>query len=350
MSKHYITALLIIFMLFIPAFVIFADHPETIESERRTIAPFPKKPKSLSSGRIKRFFKEIDAYYNDRFPSRATIIALSKSIYEMGNMDMNPSKCYQGKENWLFLGNDYDRGVDTLTGIWKPSSEEIAHQVRLFTTIDRIVQDAGAEFHMLIGPNKSSVYPEYLPPLVIPAKTRGIIPQIAALKANGISIIDALNCLLPHKGDYLLYYRTDTHWNAVGAWFALDGFMRQTRIAVLPEVTFIPSGTYRGDLVDIGGYSTFPLKKGDTFTPVTNASQTAPLIDKHVLVLGDSFSIALMPYLKDIFKDVHSIRYNKLSIEKNTDNLVRYLSTMQEKPDIVLWVQVERIFARWGSR
>ncbi len=351
MNKTVITSFLLFFLFAVPVSVCFVKHPEVLEMEQRKISPLPDFPSSLGARRVKRFFKEFERYYNDRILGRSAFLGLSNRIHRSGRADLDPDKCYRGKDNWLFLGNDYDRCVEALTGLWRPSAQQIDTQVQFFKGIDDAVRAGGAEFHMLIGPNKSTVYPEYLPPLTFPAKDRTIAPLVEKLKANGLSIFDSADHLLKNKDKGLLYYRSDTHWNHLGAKLALEGFLQQSGLAELPPLMLLPQGKHKGDLVKIGGYSRFPLREGDNFLPRWKSEAHRPANDKTVLVLGDSFSGALMYYLEGMFSSVHRIHYGKI-IGRSSDlaNLTQYISKMERKPDIVLWVQVERIFAHWGSR
>lgn len=351
MNKTVITSVILLLLAAVPISVCVVKHPDVIKMERRKINPFPQCPDSLAANKVKRFFKEFESYYNDRILGRSAFLRLSNKIYAQGKADQNPNKCYRGKEDWLFLGNDYDRCVDALTGVWTPSAQQRSNQIKFFTEVEKTVRACGAEFHMLIGPNKSTIYPEYLPPLTFPAKKRCISPAVEALKAKGISIFDSAETLLKNKDKGLLYYRSDTHWNHLGAKIAFEAFLNQTEVGKLPPVNLVPQKEHRGDLVNIGGYKKFPLKKGDNFAPRWVDSANKASSDKTVLVLGDSFSDALMYYLEGMYKDVHRIHYDKLVI-RSTDmpKLTKYIQEMKKKPDIVLWVQVERIFAHWGTR
>lgn len=276
---------------------------------------------------------------------------LSGNIYELLKSDLNTDKCYRGKDNWLFLGNSYDRCVDALTGKWTPSKNHLSNQVDFFTTVKNTVEATGAEFHILIGPNKSTIYPEYLPPLIFPAEERFISRLIKILEDCGISITDPTSYLITKKNENLLYYRSDTHWNNIGAKIALDYLLNKTRIATMPAVKFEIHQKYRGDLINIGGYKNFPIYKDDNFTASWTDSSHEPFIDKTVLVLGDSFSGALIYYLKGIYKHVYREHYGKI-VKNITDipNITAYINSLEKKPDIILWIQVERIFAHWGSQ
>ena len=55
MKRNVITLFLVAALFFVPVFVLVGNHPQIIEMERRPIAAFPQKPKSLAANRIKKF-------------------------------------------------------------------------------------------------------------------------------------------------------------------------------------------------------------------------------------------------------------------------------------------------------
>ena len=348
MKRNVITLFLVAALFFVPVFVLVGNHPQIIEMERRPIAAFPQKPKSLAANRIKKFFKEIESYYSDRIPFRSAFIVIAEYINKFGKIDINLDKCYTGKDNWLFLGNDYDHCIDTLVGTWKPSEEEEKSQLRFFMNVNDVINEFGAEFYMIIGPNKSSVYEEYLPPHIIPSEFKVSDKLVDNLKKHNIRIFNAIDCIKDNKKLGLLYYKTDTHWNALGAYVALDGFFKEMFHAALPECTFTTADKFYGDLVSIGGYRSFPVEEGDNVIAAWKDKDHVPVMDKTLLVLGDSFSLALMPYPESVFKDVHRVHYDQIIKNNDVGALKTYLSSLEAKPDMVLWVQVERIFAHWA--
>lgn len=109
----------------------------------------------------------------------------------------------------------------------------------------------------------------------------------------------------------LLYWRTDTHWNQKGAFWAYAGLAKTLNLPV-PKLEFRQGDVYSGDLVKISRLKNFPLHADDNWQAVWNApitwtqTKTAtvvetefgpesvvtnvqPLSEKTVWVIGDSF-------------------------------------------------------------
>ncbi len=351
MNKFFLSCTLAALLFLAPVVSLVA--PDTgnegiLANERRTMAAFPDMPSRITSGTIKEFFRGIDAFFADRFPLRAPLLGLPMAVYEAGGDSLNRDKCYRGKENWLFLGNSYARCVDKLQGVFVLSDAAARRQAEAYEKRRAVAEACGAEFFVLVGPNKSSVYPEYLPPVVVPARQRFIAPLLDALRAAGVRVYDPTERLGAAKSAGLLYYRTDTHWNDLGALEAFEGLRALAGLPALPPLALGEGPAYRGDLVDIGGYQSFPLSAGDNFTL---RWQEAPAVRedggvfrnaraasaKTAWVFGDSFATALRPYITAMFAEVRFFKHGEFDAA---------MASALPKPDMVWWVMVERDFAQ----
>lgn len=273
-------------------------------------------------------------------------------------------KWYQGKDNWLFLGNSYNQGVAKLKGAIKPSSENIKNTVDTYSEIVAAASKENIRTVLLIGPNKSSVYSEYLPDIVTPSSERYIKEYLINLRRiKDFEVFDPINLLVSSKNNGLLYWRTDTHWNQKGAYFAYAGLMGSLGLPV-PEIEFVDSDKYiKGDLIGISKIENFPVnlgddyelkfketadfnesiisgKEGDPFGKITIIKNNRPLTDKVIWVVGDSFVRGIRTYLNVTFKEVHYMGH----WEKVQSRLPEKLLKAEIKPDMLLIVRVERSF------
>ena len=336
----------LLFIVPLAAFV--APKTGNLESERRQLAVFPQMPSKLRPRYVKSFFKDIDAFFADRFPFRSALLDLSMALHEAGGGGLDIDKCYRGKENWLFLGNSYGHCVDKLEGRTVLSNATLKRQAEKYENLRGRAEKCGAEFFIFIGPNKSGIYPEYLPPVVIPSQRRYTAPLVDSLNGSGVRVYDPMKRLLEAKASGLLYYRTDTHWNASGAHEAFEGFREWAGLPALPSFSLAEGPPRGGDLVDIGGYTRFPLSAGDNFTLQWSVApelreedglikNTHAVSDKTAWVFGDSFAEALRPYMTATFREVRFFTHQ--DFESAT-------SSGLPKPDMMLWVVVERNFAQ----
>lgn len=348
MNNFFISCMLAALLFIVPLAAFVVPDMGNLESERRRMAAFPEMPPKITSGYFKKFFQGVDAFFADRFPLRSHMLGLSMALHEAGGNSLNTNKCYRGKENWLFLGNNYARCVDKLQGGVILSGNNLERQAKAYGQIRDAAEKSGADFFILIGPNKSSIYPEYLPPVIIPARRRFISPLLDSLSREGVKAYDPTDRLVEAKTTGLLYYRTDTHWNARGAHEAFEGFRERAGLPALPSLSFDEAPVHGGDLVSIGGYKNFPLSVGDGFTlhwsvsPSLNEEEglitnTHAVSEKAAWIFGDSFAEALRPYVTATFKEVRFFKHGEFEAA---------MSSQLPKPDVILWVIVERNFAQ----
>lgn len=337
---------------------------------------FPEKIRFSQRG-VKTFFSEIDKYLADRLAGRQSFLAgLTYLNHNIFRDYMDFDKIFFGKDSWLFLGNNYENILNKLQG-WvsdeqikkteKWTSESIIKKLERYRDIPVIVT---------IGPNKSTIYPEYLPKVIKPSKLRFIEPFLRQIEHAGITVYDPTEDLIKTKQKALLYYRTDTHWNNYGASIAGERLIQRISNLLknpdirLPEYNLIPSSPFEGDLVGIGGFKNIKLKDGDNYTLswkeprsnlfllnkqkqeqliasndalalstgqaliVRNPDAVSPL---KAWLLRDSFAFALSPHIHAVFSETrhwHVIDF--MNGKLNFDNI--------PLPDIIILEIVERSF------
>lgn len=234
-------------------------------------------------------------------------------------------------------------------------------------TLADVVEAAKAEntaVVLLIGPNKSTLYPEYLPNQIHPSARRYVTYFTERLEGIAdLTVVDPVEDLLRNKKSAgFLYYRTDTHWNDKGAFLAFSVLANRLGWPV-PDVSFEIDTPYSGDLIKISELEDFPTTAGDSWQikwasepdletkPLTNQPETSfgraeivmnssSLSKQTVWVIGDSFTDAIAPYIDATFEEVHYLgHWNEKLLTLPQD-----LASAEEKPDIVIVIRVERSF------
>ena len=271
---------------------------------------------------------------------------------------------YQGKDNWLFLGNSYDNTVAKLKLAVIPNEQQVNEVRESFSKVSEAGAKFGTKTVLIVGPDKSNIYPEYLPEGLIPSETKYSSFFLNKLREiPSLTVYDPTNDLLAAKGtEGTLYWKTDTHWNNKGAYLTFTGFAKLLNLQP-PTVTFKQGLTYSGDLIRISKLNDFPLDPQDNFDVVWKempvwteqaipyeqkttfgaavlVSNDKPLSNQYVWVVGDSFARSLKQYFNATF---HKVRY--------VGHLGQRLSTLPEeinkaeiKPDLIVIVRVERSF------
>lgn len=270
----------------------------------------------------------------------------------------------EGKDGWLFLGNAVGNTIAKLKLAQKPGLEEIEEKTQAYAALADVAALTSTPVILLVGPNKATIYPEFLPDELRPSETRYLNFFTEPLSnVPNLTVIDPTRALRDEGEEAgFLYYRTDTHWNNKGAFLAFSTMADQFGWPV-PEVSFSPGSPHAGDLMSISNRDDFPIKQGDSWVtewktpsdietkPISNQPETAfgraevsvnktPLSSKTVWVIGDSFTGHLAPFLQATFAEVRFLGH----VNQRLKTLPVDLRDAKEHPDIVLFVRVERSF------
>ena len=278
------------------------------------------------------------------------------------------SRWYEGKSDWLFLGNSYNDTVAKLKLSIEPSEQEISNEIARFSAVAKQGREVGTKIALLIGPNKSSVHTEHLPNEIKPSSIRYLSYFTDHLSSiENLHMLDPTEILLRAKEtEGFLYWRTNTHWNQKGSYLAFSAMMELLDLKY-PQIQFELSGKHKGDLIDISSLDDFPMHNDDNWNQtdlidggvevVADPNQRDPSVflgtnwkgtvrneqgsnDLVVWVVGDSFTSSLKPYLNASFSKIKYLGHWSSTI----DDLLTILSESDEKPDLVLVVRVERSF------
>lgn len=272
---------------------------------------------------------------------------------------------YSGLDSWLFLGNSYNNTVAKLKLSSQPSQKEIATLKDTFYSLSNVGITTNTKIAILVGPNKSSIYSEKLPPEILVSRTRYVnffLNELSEIK--NLTIYDPTTDFLDVKDlEGLLYYRTDTHWNQKGAFIAVRNLLSKLGYEA-PKVNFSSQESSSGDLIKISKLKNFPLKNDDTWLAKidqtyelirsektemhTNEAfgkqevvyNSNPIVNKKIWIIGDSFANATKPFFEATFSEVHYLGHWK----KRLKDLSIDLEKATAKPDLIVVVKVERSF------
>lgn len=217
---------------------------------------------------------------------------------------------------------------------------------------------------MIVGPDKSNIYSEYLPEELHPSTKKYSNFFLDKLKkVPNLTVYNPTDDFLnAKKSEGILYWMTDTHWNNKGAFLAYSGFANLLGLPI-PQVEFKQGAIHSGDLINISKLKDFPLHAEDnwdviwkdklmwtesdipdeqktSFGSAKVVSNQNPLSSKYVWVVGDSFTGSLKQYFNATFKEVRYVGHWNDKLK----DLPADLAKVDRKPDMVIIVRVERTF------
>jgi hypothetical protein len=339
----------------------FGPHIEL--PEKRTLQVYPQfkwNKKALLS-----FPARFEAAFNDRFGFRAFLVrtqALAKFYW----LHMSPSsKVVVGRDGWLY----YSESMDEYRGIRRLPRARIQKWLQEFKAKKVFFESRNIKYLLVIAPNKETVYPEFLPTNIRQIQNKLYIDSLmSAWPADSrVDILDLREPLISAKSTGRLYWKTDSHWNQLGAALACDAIINRLS-SWFPELqpqtnshAFRTERGNAGDLAQLMGLADQMREKhiivasdGKLLRPATRrfnkkiksilSNEAVQSTDErnrlNVIVTGDSFSDALNKFLPAHFR--RSLKFRPYLSCK--DPLFNTLVAV-EKPDVYLEVVVDRHLA-----
>ncbi|MFK8103465.1 MAG: hypothetical protein AB8G15_13110 [Saprospiraceae bacterium] len=207
---------------------------------RNTTQLLEAKPATLEELRLDDFKNSVQQFssaFETQAGKDAQLLApLAQAKYAVFNNALT-RKIIPGKEGWLFLWEETEQidGMKQVLGKVKLNPIELK-QWRVYTNQrSTFLAAQGIPYYKIIAPNKASVYPEYLPEGLMPATTNFTDQLLEDLQQHTeVAWIDLRPILRSYKTRGQLYYKTDTHWNNLGAFCAAEHILEELTKAGFP--------------------------------------------------------------------------------------------------------------------
>jgi len=216
-KRHTISFILI---LFLPLLLLVTGTGKTGSTwENKSKAPelFPEEG-------FQKGLENFGNYFEKNFPFRRKMLYRRNYFYSKIFGVSPVERVIIGKNKWLFLKRLNESGleVDYSTSIDGFRKDELEYWFNTFYERYQFLKKRGIELLIVIVPNKSTVYTEYLPDS-LQKVTGGIRAEELTeylLKNSDIQVLNLRAILLNGKKDHQVYHRTDSHWTHFGAWLA----------------------------------------------------------------------------------------------------------------------------------
>ncbi|CAN5594253.1 hypothetical protein BH10ACT11_BH10ACT11_15520 [soil metagenome] len=282
-----------------------------------------------------------------------------KSLSVAGRTDLvDPAEMVlQGSDGWLFLRGDGNNVIGQHTGRVTRGWRGRRRWRSLLAERTKLQDELDFVWAMEIVPDKEAVYPEFLPPSVVPAPSRPVHEILELADGAGAPVHYLLDDLIAAKSRGELYSKTDTHWNFRGSFAAyqaicerLAGRGLDLRILEQAEIRWETydghqdlgmklsppqlSKHVRADLIEHRSKLVFDNRIA-RHSRTLIFEQDAPELPS-ALVFGESFAFHLLIFLKESFRRLAFVHTSSLSPEV----------VAAERPDVVLSVPIER-FMLW---
>ncbi|HME44872.1 MAG TPA: hypothetical protein VKF36_17405 [Syntrophorhabdales bacterium] len=359
------TVCLLIILLGLPFFqTSLRMFPDLKSEENRVLAPRP----ALKPGTPSTFWKYIQDYqnyFNDNFGFRNRLIQIN-SFINLKIFGVSPTPLPDvvvGRDGWLFYNVAHDgSSLEDYYGLAGFTSHQLSAIKENMARLRREAASRNILLILVIAPSKHTVYEEYLPTRVSMMKgAPSRVDQLCSAWGRDDThacFIDARTLLTTEKKElsYPLYYKTDTHWNNLGAFLVYREIMKEVKIRY-PEVKALTLADFNLSSTrvpgrDLAGMVNMTGLMSDTevtlkpLRPTVARQSNAPYafrtairsemtgsMGPYVVAFGDSFLPYLVPYLSESFS-----RGLYLAAPLTVDFSV----IDKEKPDVVIVELAER--------
>ncbi len=317
---------------------------------------------SLSS----ELMRDYQQFFVDRLGWRGDFIVLRNRIYDALGLSPNPL-ARAGSEGWLHT--TANSALLDRAGLIRFDDETIRRFKSQINARVDFWRRRGVQYYLLLGPDKSSIYPERLSKLFPVGETA--FEQAYRVHGTGVfgpHFVDPRDVLRGGKSE-ATYYESDSHWNVLGARLAY----RQLIAAIardFPNVTAVPDSSYslgresfKGDLVPYGLEASYPERGPFIETPTDGCGARAGLVAENwprvrlrtdssitkcparklnALVVHDLFGLAVQPLLARTFATTVFVAMPALGDVPG--ELVEEAARIAGPIDIIIQIRVERAF------
>lgn len=360
MKKSITIAYISLFAIFICAihmiFFVCKGFVDTNNYENRPLYEMP----DIKNTQVSEFSKAFDNYFNDHIPFRNQLIGFNNRINYYLFHSTTGDQVLIGKEGWLFIKDKMQgNAIANYTGEDLLNEEELNKLVGNVLANKKYLDDMGIEFVVMIAPNKSRVYPEYMPDyLGEPADNYAVKQIVDALTNNtDVRVVYDYDALMEAKNSLTsqginVYHKVDTHWNKAGAYVGARQLLKELGVSI-PDITSneITIEAMQNEEADLAGMlhmkNDFINEESD-YSVKGYASSNVALVqndfnevieytsdakdDRCVYMIRDSFATAMGEYVGSQFARVY-MRHNASYTAADL---------LEVKPDVVVIEVAER--------
>jgi alginate O-acetyltransferase complex protein AlgJ len=296
----------------------------------------------------------LERQLDQKMPQRNHLIGLANGVrYALtgGSVD----QVRGGRNGWLFLTEEIRYDSD--------GPVHMRARMDLLASTRLALQSQGVELLVAIVPDKARIYADQLQGAGYPTSSQTRYSDaIVQLKEQGIPSVDLMQPMLNARHAQHVYYRTDTHWNQVGAALAASSVAEAIR-RLTPDLTSAQFLTQQdvqvtqrfGDLIRLMGIDAMPTfmrpvadqEATARTTLVKNTAGSGLLGDVYVpvVLVGTSYSLRgnFHGYLQQ------NLRASVLNTAMDGGGFLQamgeYLKNdafLQSKPKVLVWEIPER--------
>lgn len=315
-------------------------------------------PRTWTDFREGRSTGTFERQLDQKLPSRSTLIMAANAARYLLTGSAG-EQVRVGRDGWLFLTEELRFEAD--------ANQHLAARTELLGGAAQALERQGVKLVIALVPDKARVYAGKLAGGRYPAwNAERYHDALSQLRARGVSVVNLLEPLTLAANTTEVYYRTDTHWNQVGAQVAaqaIASFIGQLNLQ-LERTNFnnIQSGQEverPGDLIRLMGLEGAPkplIPRAD-LEAIIATRQTATDSDASlfgdtsvpVVLTGTSYSLRanFVGFLQQALSaKVLNAAKDGGGFLQATTHYLRDEAFQTAKPKVLIWEVPERFLSR----
>lgn len=162
----------------------------------------------------------LEKQLDQNLPGRDTLIATANSLRYL-LMRSGGDQVRVGHDGWLYLTDELRFHAD--------ADHHLNKRMDLLDSASKALERDGVTLVVALVPDKARVYPDRLPGDFPEYNRSRYLDALNALRMRGVNTVDLLQPLSAAARNKEIYYRSDTHWNQVGASIAAAAVAAEVR-------------------------------------------------------------------------------------------------------------------------
>jgi hypothetical protein len=361
-SGKIILALLFVVIVWLPLVVMLVTPQKQVSDlENRVLATAPE----LDPDEPREFVTGFESYFNDHFGFREQLIHLFRLLEVRVFRVSQAANVIFGKDGWLFQAGPEQ--VADMRNNWPFNEAALQEWAAVMSKKHEVLKEKGIVHLFVLAPNKHLIYPEKTPAELKPVRNYSRVDQIVKRleERTEVPFLDLRPAMFEAKKRLRPYHKTDTHWNAYGAYEGYRAIVERLR-EQFPDLEpielepgdFVKRKAPGGDLarslsmqmelteIEINPKDWKPscaeylILPGDAHRNERFSKEFGTRCEKgklRVLIFRDSYILAMVDYLSDTFEYVHYYPASPVPL----DGMLKVIE--QHDPDIV----IEERSTRW---
>ena len=336
--------LIFVFLLLTPAVVWFMGLDFGLQVDRIGLKPPRFDRRALLDNA---YYLSFDQYFNDNFSLRSPLI-LTKRWLDYRIFRMTDVKgVHVARNGWLYSR----QSIDDYRKEACHETQDIERLVLELLAVEKIVKATGRRFFFIVAPGKSTIYPEFVGPL--PQSSACSHSRydlfIEAVDAHPLKSFVRLDQYLSRakKNHALLYDRTGSIWNGLGAMIASEAIQAQIIRDRKQKVVFDYNRNDTAAYDDLNK-RLMGFLSGAEEVPVMHLSSSGQPGLSHGIIYGDGFLKNLIPYLAQLFSRLDVIRADSLPSRQYGEDLSAGDLILLERAESELGtvrIEIDKIFS-----